>query len=165
MKALIATLVVLLAATSASAQNADSQVIKKLKDCGSDTRNEFGRHIEYPAVKEGGGFVGFLTVDEDATGTKQRYSLVNCETRKIAQIKAEYALADAGRTLKAGKDMATWVKNQRAAGQLANESAFVRLAKAAGYPVATATLPARGSEKTVRSDCGCKTFYPDLFYK
>ncbi len=35
--------------------------------------------------------MGFLTVDEDATGTKQRYSLVNCETRKIAQIKAEYA--------------------------------------------------------------------------
>ncbi len=55
MKALIATLVVLLAAGTASAQNADSQVIKKLKDCGSDTRNEFGRHIEYPAVKEGAG--------------------------------------------------------------------------------------------------------------
>lgn len=165
MKVLAATIALLLAASAAMAQNADSQVIKKLKNCGSDARNEFGRHIEYPAVQEGGGFVGFLTVDEDATGTKQRYSLVNCETRRITQIKAEYKLADAGRTLKAGKDLATWVKRQREAGQLANESAFARLAKQAGYPVATATLPARGDAKTVRSDCGCKTFYPDLFYK
>lgn len=165
MKPLVAALAVLLAAVPAVAQNADSQVIRKLKDCGSDTRNEFGRHIEYPAVREGGGYVGFLTVDEDATGTRQRYSLVNCETRRIAQIKAEYALADAGRTLKAGRDLASWVKAQRAAGQLANETAFARLAKAAGYPVATGTLPVRGSEKTVRSDCGCKTFYPDLYYK
>ncbi len=69
-------------------------------------------------------------------------------------------MADAGRTLKSGKDMATWVKNQRAAGQLANESAFVRLAKAAGYPVATATLPARGSEKTVRSTAAARPSTP-----
>ncbi len=109
--------------------------------------------------------MGFLTVDEDATGTKQRYSLVNCETRKIAQIKAEYALADAGRTLKSGKDMATWVKNQRAAGQLANESAFVRLAKARAIRWPPPPCPRAAARKRCGSDCGCKTFYPDLFYK
>jgi hypothetical protein len=165
MKVLIAAIALIATVGGAMAENADSQVIKKMKNCGSDVRNEFGRHIEYPAVKEGGGFVGFLTVDEDATGTRQRYSLVNCETRKITQIKAEYKLADAGRTLKAGKDLATWVKNQRAAGQLANESAFARLAKHAGYPVGTATLAPRGDAKTVRADCGCKAFYPDLYWK
>jgi hypothetical protein len=61
--------------------------------------------------------------------------------------------------------MATWVKAQRAAGQLANESAFARLAKQAGYPVGTAALAPRGDAKTVRADCGCKTFYPDLYWK
>lgn len=165
MKVLAAIIALCLAATSAIAQNADSQVIKKLKNCGSDARNEFGRHIEYSAVDEGAGIVGFLTVDEDASGTRQRFSIVNCETRKISQVKAEYKLADAGRTLKAGKDMATWVKAMREGGSLANETAFARLAKQAGYWVGSDTLPPRGDAKTVRADCGCKTFYPDLFYK
>jgi len=162
MKLFVTTMLALsLAATMASA---DSQVVKKLKNCGVEAKNEFGSHIEYPATKEGAGYVGFFTVDEDASGTKQRYSLVNCATRDMVQVKAEYKLQDAAKTAKSGKDLMSFVAGLRKQGMLANEQAFAKLAKQAGYKPGTATLPPRGSESTGRSDCGCKTFYPDLFY-
>ncbi len=162
MKVFVAALLAM--ALTAGMASADSQVVKKLKNCGVEAKNEFGSHIEYPATKEGAGYVGFFTVDEDATGTKQRYSLVNCATRGMVQVKAEYKLQDAAQTAKSGKDLMSFIEGLRKQGMLANEQAFAKLAKQAGYKPGTATLPARGSESTGRSDCGCKTFYPDLFY-
>lgn len=143
---------------------ADSQVIKKLKNCGIEAKNDFGSHVEYPAVKEGSGYVGFFTVDEDASGTKQRYSLVNCATRGMVQVRAEYKLQDAADTAKSGKDLMTFVETLRKKGVLSNDQAFIKLAKNAGYKPGTATLAPRYSDSTTRSDCGCETFYPDLFY-
>ena len=108
--------------------------------------------------------MGFVTIDSDASGTKERYSLVNCGTRGITQIKAEYKLTEAAKLLKSGQDLVVFVERLRKEGRLANEQVFAKLAKQAGYPVATAKLSPRGSETTVRSDCGCKLYYEDLFY-
>lgn len=157
-------LMVALAAMVALPAVADTQVVKRLKACGVEAKNAFGSHVELPAVNEGGGYVGFLTVDEDSTGTRQRFSLVNCATRGITQVKVDYKLADAKTTLEAGGDLATYVASLRKQGQLANEAAFAKLARQAGYPVGAATLGPRGSADTTRSDCGCQLYYPDLFY-
>lgn len=160
MRGVMVAVALVLAATGAQA---DTQKVKRLKACGVQATNQFGTHVEHPATDEGGGFVGFLTVDEDATGTKQRFSLVNCATRGIVQVKAEYKLADAAKTLQAGRDLASVVAGLRKQGRLANEAGFAKLAKRAGFSVATSTLPKSQAGKTARSDCGCLLYYPDLF--
>ncbi|MEO5614313.1 MAG: hypothetical protein ABIR04_05255, partial [Cypionkella sp.] len=54
------------------------QVVRDLKKCGSEATNAFGKHRENPAIDEGNGYVGFETDESDASGTKEKYTLVNC---------------------------------------------------------------------------------------
>jgi hypothetical protein len=151
-----------IAAVASTSVFADTQKVKRLKACGSEARNEFGSHTELPAVDEGNGFVGFATVDEDASGTRQRYTLVNCATRAVVQAKAEYKLADVKATLASGGDLLGYIASLRKAKQLANEALLERSLKSRGFKPVKGQLPARGSKEAVRSDCGCATYYPGL---
>lgn len=139
----------------------EKQVVRKLKACGSEASNSFGKHRENPAIDEGAGFVGFETEITDATGTKERYSLVNCATRKMVQIKAEYLLADSSKGLPAHGDLFAFVDGLRAKKRVANPDLFAKAAKGAGYEVINGQLPKAYSEKAKRGDCGCTLYYPE----
>ncbi len=141
---------------------AQQQTMKKLKACGSEATNSFGFHKEYPAINEGNGYVGFQTEDSNADGTFERYGLVNCATRTIVRIEAEYLLKDSATSDVAGGDLFKRIKDLRSGSRLANETLLTEWAKARGFKVAAGNLPERGSEKAARTDCGCATFYPDM---
>lgn len=157
-----AAVCVSLAATGAFAQQ--KQVVKQLKNCGSEATNSYGSHTEYPAINEGNGFVGFKTSDVDAAGTTLRFSLVNCDTRSVVRADAEYKLKDSGKGLASGGDLFDFVDKLRKQNRLANETLFARKAKERGYTVTKGKLPEMYSEKARRSDCGCLAFnyYPGM---
>jgi hypothetical protein len=143
---------------------AETQTVKQLKACGSEAKNSFGTHTEHPAEDEGAGFVSFATEDVDATGTKERFSLVNCATRKIVQINADYLLTDSSKGLPGNGDLFAFTNGLHKQNKLANEALFEQVAKANGYKVTKGNLPAKWSEKGKRADCGCQLYYPETMY-
>ena len=157
--ALLASLVAALIASPLAAE--EKQVVRKLKACGSEAVNSFGKHRENPAIDEGAGFVGFETEITDASGTKERYSLVNCATRKMVQIKAEYLLSDSSKGLPSHGDLFAFVDGLRAKKRVANPDLFTKAAKQAGYEVVSGQLPKAYTEKAKRGDCGCTLYYPE----
>jgi hypothetical protein len=158
---LLSTLVACLGAGSVVA---DEQVVTQLKNCGSEAKNAFGTHKEYPTINEGNGYVGFQTEDVDAGGTKERYTLANCATRKVVQLKAEYLLADSSKGLPPQGDLFAFVDSLRKASKLANEALLVTNGKRQGYEVIEGQLSEKGSEAARRGDCGCGIFYPETMY-
>ena len=158
-KFLLAGLIGALVAGTAMADQ--KQVVRKLKACGSEASNEFGKHRENPAIDEGNGYVGFETEETDATGTKERYSLVNCATRKLVQIKAEYLLKDSSEGLAPHGDLFAFVDGLRKKKRVANEELFSTAAKKAGYEVTKGQLAKPYTEKAKRADCGCSLYYPE----
>ncbi|MBC7476492.1 MAG: hypothetical protein H7317_00165 [Pseudorhodobacter sp.] len=151
----------LIAALCASATYADTQVVKQLKACGSEAKNSFGTHTEHPIEDEGAGYISVATEDTDATGTKERFTLVNCATRKLVQLNAEYLLTDSSKGLPGSGDLFTFATALSKQNKLANEALFAAAAKAQGYPVKNAQLPPKWSEPAKRADCGCQLFYPE----
>ena len=137
------------------------QTVKRLKNCGSEASNSFGSHKEYPALDEGNGYVGFKTADQDAGGTKLRYSLVNCATRQIVRLDAEYKLQDSSKGVPGG-DLFDFVDSLRKGKRLVNERLLTKNANDNGYKVTTGKLAAYGDERALRADCGCMTHYPDV---
>jgi hypothetical protein len=148
---------------AATAAQADTQVIRKLKACGVEAKNSFGSYTELPIVDEGGGHVGIASEEDNAEGTLQRYSLVNCATRTVVQVKQTYALKDAAKNVNMTGDLFKWVAGLRKQGTLANEAAFSKAIKASGRMVAAGKLDKPFSEKARRSDCGCRLYYEALF--
>ena len=155
---LLSALVVSLCATGGFAE---TQTVKKLKACGSEAKNSFGTHTEHPADDEGAGFVSFATEDVDAAGTKERFTLVNCATRKLVQLKAEYLLNDSSKGLPGNGDLFAFVTDLSKENKLANEALFTKLAKAAGFEPVIGVLPPLWSERAARADCGCQLYYPE----
>ena len=143
---------------------AETQTVKQLKACGSEAKNSFGTHTEHPADDEGAGFVSFATEDTDATGTKERFTLVNCATRKLVQLNAEYLLTDSSKGLPGNGDLFAFVTALAKQNKLANEALFAAAAKAEGYPVKNAQLPPMWSEPGKRADCGCQLYYPETMH-
>jgi hypothetical protein len=155
-----AAVCVSLAATGAFAQQ--KQVVRMLKNCGSEATKTYGSHTEYPGINEGNGFVGFKTYDVDTAGTTLRFSLLNCDTLTFVRADGEYKLKDSGKGLASGGDLFDFVDQLRKQNRLANETLFARKAKERGYTVTTGKLPEMYSENARRSDCGCLAFdyYP-----
>lgn len=151
----------LIASLSATAALPDTQVIKQLKACGSEAKNSFGTHTEHPAEDEGSGYVSFSTEDTDATGTKERFTLVNCATRKLVQLNAEYLLTDSSKGLPGNGDLFAFVNALTKQKKLANEALFSTVAKNQGHEVINGQLPPKWTEKAKRADCGCQMFYPE----
>jgi hypothetical protein len=137
------------------------QVVRDLGKCGSEATNAFGKHREEPAVDEGNGFVGFETEETDATGTKERYTLVNCATRSLVQVNAEYLLKDSSKGLPGHGDLFAFLDGLRKKKRIANEALFNTNAANAGYAVIKGKLAAIGAEKARRADCGCRLYYPE----
>ncbi len=137
------------------------QVVKTLKNCGSEASNAFGKHRENPATDEGNGFVSFETNETDATGTKERFTLVNCATRKLVQLKAEYLLTDSGNGLPAHGDLFAFIDALRAKKHLANADLLIANAKRGGYETIKGQLAKAYTEKAKRGDCGCALYYPE----
>jgi hypothetical protein len=154
-------LTALVASLTATTALADTQTVKQLKACGSEARNEFGVHTEHPAEDEGAGYVSFATEDVDASGTKERFTLVNCATRKLVQLKAEYLLTDSSKGLPGNGDLFHFVTQLSKQNKLANEALFVASAKANGYEPIEGQLPPMWSDKARRADCGCQLYYPE----
>ncbi len=152
-------LVAMLAASPSMAEQ--KQVVRDLGKCGSEASNAFGKHREEPAVDEGNGFVGFETEEIDATGTKERYTLVNCATRSLVQVNAEYLLTDSSKGLPGHGDLFALLDSQRKKKRIANEALFNTNAANAGYAVVKGKLDKIGTEKARRGDCGCRLYYPE----
>ena len=148
----------LIAMLSVGPALADKQVIKSLGKCGSEAGNSFGKHTEKHAIDEGNGYVGIETEDIDATGTKEKYTLVNCSTRKVVQLKAEYLLSDSSDGLVGNKDLFAYVDGLRKQKKLANEDLFAKKGKAQGYETIVGKLAAKGTEKAERGDCACMLY-------
>ena len=155
---LLTTMAAILCATAAFPE---TQTVKTLKACGSEAKNSFGTHTEHPADDEGAGYVSFATEDVDGTGTKERFTLVNCATRKLVQLNAEYLLTDSSKGLPGNGDLFAFVTALAKQNKLANEALFAAAAKAKGYEVINGQLPPMWSEKAKRADCGCQLFYPE----
>lgn len=155
---------VLMALLAVGPAFADKQVVKNLGKCGSEASNSFGKHRENPAIDEGNGYVGVETEDSDATGTKEKYTLVNCSTRKVVQLKAEYLLTDSSKGLPGNKDLFAYVDGLRKQKKLANEDLFAKKGKAQGYETIVGKLADKGSEKAERGDCACLLYYPETMY-
>ena len=137
------------------------QVVRDLKKCGSEASNAFGKHRENPAIDEGNGYVGFETDESDASGTKEKYTLVNCATRKLVQIKAEYLLKDSSKGLPGHGDLFAFVDGLRSKKKLANEDLFIKNAQRGGYEVIKGQLAKAYTPKASRGDCGCSLYYPE----
>ncbi|HRM74863.1 MAG TPA: hypothetical protein PLI13_09230 [Paracoccus sp. (in: a-proteobacteria)] len=148
-------------ATSGLAVAEPKQTVKRLKNCGSEASNSFGSHKEYPVLDEGNGYVGFKTADQDAGGTKLRYSLVNCATRQIVRLDAEYKLKDSSKGVPGG-DLFDFIDSLRKQKRLVNEQLLTKTAQSYGYKVTTGKLAGYGDERAVRADCGCMTHYADM---
>jgi len=140
---------------------AETQTVRQLPNCGSEAKNSFGTHTEHSADDEGAGYVSFATEDVGGTGTKERFTLVNCATRKLVQLNAEYLLADSSKGLAGNGDLFHFVTALAKQKKLANEALFAAAAKANGYEVTNGQLPPMWSEKAKRADCGCQLFYPE----
>jgi hypothetical protein len=140
---------------------AETQTVRQLPNCGSEAKNSFGTHTEHPADDEGAGYVSFATEDVDGTGTKERFTLVNCATRKLVQLNAEYLLTDSSKGLPGKGDLFSFVTALAKQNKLANEALFAATAKSNGYAVINGQLPTMWSEKAKRADCGCQLFYPE----
>ncbi|MGL6208283.1 MAG: hypothetical protein ACRC14_00455, partial [Paracoccaceae bacterium] len=138
----------------ATAVQADTQVIRKLKACGVEAKNSFGAYKEYPAINEGGGYVGFQTEEDGPEGTEQRYSLVNCATRTLVQAKASYKLKEAGKNQNMTDDMFGWIDGLRTQGLVANEAAFSKRIKNSEYTLVMGNAPKPYTDKARRTDCG-----------
>jgi len=151
-------------ALSATAAFPETQTVRQLKNCGSEAKNSFGTHTEYPADDEGAGYVSFATEDVDATGTRERFTLVNCATRKLVQLNAQYLLTDSSKGLPGNEDLFAFATALAKQNKLANEALFAAAAKAKGYEVINGQLPPKFSEKATRADCGCRLFYPETLY-
>lgn len=160
MKRLISLSLVL--ASLATVAGADEQTLRKLKACGSEARNSFGYHTEFPAVSEGNGYVSFETEEANAEGTFQRYSLVNCATRSIIRIEADYKLKDSASVRGFDGDLLKKIKALRKASRLANEAILPGWAKGEGFKVTVGKAPKRGDAKAERLDCGCATYFPEM---
>ena len=147
----------------ASGAIADSttQTITQLPACGSEAKNSFGVHKEYPVINEGNGFVGIKTEDADAAGLKERYTLVNCATRTLVQLNTEYLLKDSAKGIPASGDMFAYVDKLHKADKLANEALFAGTASQAGYVVTKGKLAKPYDDKAARAECGCRLFYPE----
>jgi hypothetical protein len=154
-------LTVLVVGLGASTAFPETQTVRDLGKCGSIAKNSFGSHKEYPAINETNGYVGFQTEDVDASGTKERYTLVNCATRKLVQLNAEYLLTDSSKGLPPQGDMFAFVESLRKAKKLANEALFSTNAKNRGYEITSGQLSEKYSEKAKRGDCGCQLYYPE----
>ena len=150
-----------IAALCATAAFPGEQTVTQLKACGSEAKNDFGSHKEYPATNEGAGYVSFQTENVDAAGTKERFTLVNCATRKLVQLNVEYLLTDSSKGLPPQGDMFAWVEALRNQKKLANEALFAQAAKGQGFEVVNGQLPEAYTEKARRADCGCTLYYPE----
>lgn len=137
------------------------QVVRNLKKCGSEATNAFGKHRENPAIDEGNGYVGFETDESDASGTKEKYTLVNCSTRKVVQLNAEYLLKDSSKGLPGHGDLFAFVDGLRSKKKLANEDLFIKNAQRGGYEVVKGQLAKAYTPKASRGDCGCSLYYPE----
>ncbi|MDB5657824.1 MAG: hypothetical protein JWS10_439 [Cypionkella sp.] len=137
------------------------QVVRDLKKCGSEAANAFGKHRENPAIDEGNGYVGFETDESDAGGTHEKYTLVNCATRKLVQVNAEYLLKDSSKGLPGHGDLFAHVDALRSKKKLANEDLFVKNAQRGGYEVVKGQLAKAYTPKASRGDCGCSLYYPE----
>ncbi|MFD1883877.1 hypothetical protein [Paracoccus pacificus] len=137
------------------------QTVKQLKNCGSEASNSFGAHKEYPILNEGNGYIGIKTADQDANGTKLRYTLVNCANRQVVRVDAEYKLTDSSKGVPGG-DLFDFVDGLRKESRLANERVFTERAQSAGYPIIAGKLAPYGETRARRADCGCMTYYSDL---
>lgn len=158
-KIVLPFLVAMLAVGPAMADQ--KQVVRDLKKCGSEATNAFGKHRENPAIDEGNGYVGFETDESDASGTKEKYTLVNCATRKLVQINAEYLLKDSSKGLPGHGDLFAFVDALRAKKKLANEDLFIKNAQRGGYEVVKGQLAKAYTPKASRGDCGCTLYYPE----
>jgi len=147
-------------AGSAVAQTTQ-QTVTQLPACGSEAKNSFGVHKEYPAINETNGYVGFKTEDADATGLKERYTLVNCATRGLVQAKAEYLLTDSSKGLPHSGDLFALVDQLHKQKKVANEALFAGVLKQYGYAPINGKLPAPYSKEASRAECGCRMFYPE----
>ncbi|WP_155947354.1 hypothetical protein [Pseudorhodobacter ferrugineus] len=137
------------------------QVVRQLKNCGSEATNQFGKHFEKPAVNEGNGYVGLSVEQTDATGTKERYTLVNCATRKMVQLQAEYLLKNSSKGLPAHGDLFAFTDALRKQKKLANLDLLVINGKKYGYVVVKGQLAKAYTEKARRGDCACGLYYPE----
>ena len=140
---------------------AETQTVRDLGKCGSEAKNSFGTHSEMQADDEGAGYVSFATEDVDATGTKERFTLVNCATRKLVQLNAEYLLTDSSKGLPGAGDLFAFVSGLAKQKKLANEALFSSAAQGQGYEVINGQLAAKYTDKAKRGDCGCQLFYPE----
>lgn len=148
-------------ATTSLAAAEPRQSVKRLKNCGSEASNSFGSHKEYPVLDEGNGYIAIKTADQDANGTRLRYSLVNCATRQIVRLDADYQLKDSAKGVPGG-DLFAFTDALRKQKRLANETLLDRSAAGQGYKVTKGKLPGYGEKGAMRADCGCLTHYPDL---
>jgi hypothetical protein len=160
LKTLMTAMVVL--GTLAAPLAAQDQTIKQLKACGSEAKNAYGFHKEHPAVDEGSGYVGFQTEEANAEGTFERYSLVNCATRKVVRIEAQYLLKESRKAGSFDGDLFSKIKALRKASGLANETLISEWAKGEGFKVTAGDLPKRDDERSARTNCGCSLYYPGL---
>jgi hypothetical protein len=158
-KIVLPMILALLIAVPASADQ--KQVVRTLKNCGSEASNSFGKHRENPAVDEGNGFVSFGTDESDASGTKERFTLVNCATRKLVQLKAEYLLKDSSKGLPPHGDLFAFIDALRAKKHLANADLLIKNASRGGYETIKGQLAKAYTEKAKRGDCGCALYYPE----
>ena len=160
MKAFVLPFVITMLAVAPALAD-QKQVVRDLKKCGSEASNAFGKHRENPAIDEGNGYVGFETDESDATGTKEKYTLVNCATRKLVQLKAEYLLKDSSKGLPGHGDLFAFVDGLRAKKKLANEDLFIKNAQRGGYEAVKGQLAKAYTPKASRGDCGCALYYPE----
>ena len=157
-RTLLATLVVALSAAAAFSDTT-TQTMTQLPHCGSEAKNGFGAHKEYSAIDETAGYVGFKTEDIDAKGLKERYTLVNCATRTLVQVNAEYALTNPNSAVSG--DMLGFVDKLHRDRKIANEALSAGYAKGAGYAVTKGKLPKPYDVKAARAECGCRLYYPE----
>ena len=145
---------------TASFSDTTSQTITQLPACGSEAKNGFGAHKEYPAIDESNGYVGFKTEDIDANGLKERYTLVNCATRSLVQLNSAYALKNSAQGVPAG-DMLGFVDGLHKQKKIANEALFAGIAAQNGYAVTKGKLDKPFTAPAARAECGCQLYYPE----
>ena len=79
--------------------------------------------------------------------------MINCATRAIVQLNAEYLLKDSSKGIPASGDMFAFVDKLKKQGKLANGDLFAGLASQAGYEVTNGKLPKVGDDKAARATC------------
>jgi hypothetical protein len=144
------------------APQAPGPVGQNLPNCARVETNAFASYRELPITDEGNGFIGVGTQEENSEGrTYQRYSMVNCVTKEVVRVEAEWQLGEITAASAAYTDVFGLIGSLRERSRLTNMPYLESEAAERGFSVSSGQLPASGDARVARSDCGCRTFYPD----